>query len=654
MSGDILSPAAKTLTTSGGSSLVSDTLLRHGDPSDYDHLVHFYESDGFLLDSLSEFISSGLSNGETALVVATAQHLAQLQAKLEQDFDVLQLTLLGRYISLDAEKVLDDLTSSGSLSAARFKESFGNLLAKVTSEQRSLRVFGELVALLCSRGRYAEAIELEELWNGIQQTTPFSLYCAYPLDGFVGGDLSEPLKQICLTHSRIIPGESYVSLSETNDQLHQITLLQQKALTLSHEIAERRKTEERLRAVQQELESQLAKSEEWLRREQVARAEAETANRMKDEFLATVSHELRTPLNAILGWSHMVNRGRLDPVASEQALESIERNARSQAQLVEDLLDVSRMIKGKVQLNLEKVDVVSVVNAAIDSVKLAADSKQIQLQLVLDKRVQSIVGDASRLQQVVWNLVSNAIKFTPARGTVTVQLKQQEDKVELSVVDSGQGMSPGFLKFAFDRFRQADASSSRSHGGLGLGLAIVKHLVELHGGYVSVSSPGVGRGSSFVVSLPVKPFPRWAAFNETPSQSNVTPSQTLSLAGVNILVVDDDDDSLQVLSAVLSDRQAYVETANSAQATYELLDRFNPDVLVLDLEMPEEDGFSLIAQIREREEALGTKKPAIALTGHVRVEDRVRALSAGFDMFVPKPVEADELVATIISLVSSK
>jgi len=169
-----------------------------------------------------------------------------------------------------------------------------------------------------------------------------------------------------------------------------------------------------------------------------------------------------------------------------------------------------------------------------------------------------------------------------------------------------------------------------------------------------VSSPGVGRGSSFVVSLPVKPFPRWAAFNETPSQSNVTPSQTLSLAGVNILVVDDDDDSLQVLSAVLSDRQAYVETANSAQATYELLDRFNPDVLVLDLEMPEEDGFSLIAQIREREEALGTKKPAIALTGHVRVEDRVRALSAGFDMFVPKPVEADELVATIISLVSSK
>jgi signal transduction histidine kinase/ActR/RegA family two-component response regulator len=650
---DILSPAAETLSTSGGSSLVSDTLLRCGHPADNDHLVHFYESDGFLLDSLSQFISSGLSNGETALVVATAQHLAQLQAKLaEQDFDVLQLTLLGRYISLDAEKVLADLTSDGALSAARFKESFGNLLAKVTSEQRYLRVFGELVALLWSQGRYAEAIELEELWNGVLQTKQFSLYCAYPLSGFVGPDLSDSLKQICSTHSRIIPGESYVSLRETSDQLHEITVLQQKALTLSHEIAEHQKTEERLRGVQQELERQLAKSEEWLRREQVARAEAETANRMKDEFLATVSHELRTPLNAILGWSHMLNRGRLDPFATEQALESIERNARSQAQLVEDLLDVSRMITGKVQLNLEKVDVVSVVNAAIDSVKLAADSKQIQLQLVLDKRVQSIVGDASRLQQVVWNLVSNAIKFTPARGTVTVQLKQQEAKVELSVVDSGQGMSPGFLKFAFDRFRQADASSSRSHGGLGLGLAIVKHLVELHGGYVSVSSPGVGRGSSFVVSLPVNPFPRWAAFDKTPSPP--TPSQTLSLAGVNILVVDDDDDNLQVLSAVLSDRQAYVETANSAQATYDLLDRFNPDVLVLDLEMPEEDGFSLIAQIREREEARGTKKPAIALTGHVRVADRVRALSAGFDMFVPKPVEADELVATIVSLVSSK
>jgi signal transduction histidine kinase len=482
------------------------------------------------LDSLSQFISSGLSNGETALVVATAQHLAQLQAKLdEQDFDVLQLTLLGRYISLDAEKVLDDLTSDGSLSAARFKESFGNLLGKVTSEQRSLRVFGELVALLCGRGRYDEAIELEDLWNGVLETKQFSLYCAYPLSDFVGSDLSDPLRQICSTHSRIIPGESYVSLSETNDQLHEITLLQQKALSLSHEVAERRKTEERLRGVHQELERQLAKSEELLRREQSARAEAETANRMKDEFLATVSHELRTPLNAIIGWSHMLNQGRLDPVASAQALESIERNGKFQAQLVEDLLDVSRMITGKLQLKLEKVDVLSVVKAAIDSVKLAAESKQIQLNLVFDKRVQCIDGDANRLQQVVWNLVSNAIKFTPAHGTVTVHLKQQEAKVELSVVDSGQGMSPGFLKCAFDRFRQADASSTRSYGGLGLGLAIVKHLVELHGGYVSVSSPGVGRGSSFVVSLPVAPFPRWVAFDKTPSWSEPSPSQTLSL-----------------------------------------------------------------------------------------------------------------------------
>jgi CheY-like chemotaxis protein len=264
------------------------------------------------------------------------------------------------------------------------------------------------------------------------------------------------------------------------------------------------------------------------------------------------------------------------------------------------------------------------------------------------------VGDANRLQQIVWNLVSNAVKFTPARGTVTVQLKQHEAKVELSVIDSGQGMSPGFLKCAFDRFRQADASSTRTYGGLGLGLAIVKHLVELHGGYVSVSSAGVGRGSSFVVSLPASPFPRWDAVDQTPSRPGATPTQTLSLAGVNVLVVDDDDDNLQVLAAVLGKRQACVETANSAQATYDLLERFTPDIFVLDLDMPGEDGLSLLARIREREEATGTKKPAIALTGHVKVEDRVGALSAGFDMFVPKPFEADELVATIVSLVPSK
>jgi signal transduction histidine kinase/ActR/RegA family two-component response regulator len=617
-----------------------------------EHVVQFYETDVFLLDSITRFISTGLNAGEAALVLATDTHLKLLRARLEdQALDVDGLAKLGRLITLDAEEVQTQLTlDDGSLSAERFKDFFSGLITKASEGERPLRVFGELVAVLWAQGKYASAIEVEQWWNGLKKAKRFSLFCAYPLDGFGANELSEPLKQVCLTHSRVIPAESYSLLKEPEDQLREIVLLQQKAKSLSQEITEHHRTEERLRTVQEELQLQLIKADQWLKLEQVARSEAEVANRMKDEFLATVSHELRTPLNAIIGWSHMLSRGRLDADTSVRAIDSIERNAKSQAQLVEDLLDVSRMVTGKLRLNLATVNVGAVINAAIDSVQLAADSKEIQLEVILDSGRQEIVGDANRLQQIVWNLLSNAIKFTPAHGRVTVQLKPLDSDVEITVADTGQGMEPEFLQCAFDRFRQADATSTRRHGGLGLGLAIVRHLAELHGGEVSVESPGPELGSTFAVRLPIAARFRRPKTAESQNASEDNPVVPISLAALRVLVVDDDADNLLVLTAILEQKDAQVESANSAAAAVDLLETFEPDIFVLDLEMPDEDGFSLIAKIRERDELRGTNCPAVALTTHLRVEDRVRALAAGFNMFVPKPIEGDELIAAIASL----
>lgn len=406
--------------------------------------------------------------------------------------------------------------------------------------------------------------------------------------------------------------------------------------------------------VQQELEER----KQLLAREQIARAEAESANRLKDEFLATVSHELRTPLTAILGWSHMLRDNRLNTAAAERAIKTIERNAKIQAQLVEDILDVSRVITGNLRLNVEQVDAATIINAAIDSVQLAADSKAIQLEVTLDPSARHIQGDAGRLQQVVWNMLSNAIKFTPSGGQVRVRLERAASYVQIKVSDTGQGISPDFLPFIFDRFRQADGSSTRRYGGLGLGLAIVRHLVELHGGTVCAESLGDGHGATFIARLPMA-VERELDVNGnrrenpwTTSESRVPSRPLPTLEGVRVLLVDDDRDTLKLLTVILSEYKATVQAASSVAEALELFEWYKPDVLVSDLAMPGEDGYSLIHKVRAREtEAdVDRKTQAIALTAYARIEDRVRALSAGFNMFVPKPVEPDELITSIANL----
>lgn len=401
-------------------------------------------------------------------------------------------------------------------------------------------------------------------------------------------------------------------------------------------------------------EDALKLRDELLRREHLAREEAETANRSKDEFLATVSHELRTPLNAILGWAHMLRASTLDQTTQRRALETIERNARSQAQLIEDILDVSRIVTGKLRLDVRPVELASVVESAIDAVRPAADAKDIRIHAVLDPRAGPVSGDPNRLQQVVWNLASNAVKFTDKGGRIQVRLERVNSHIEIAVSDTGQGISSEFLPYVFDRFRQADATSTRRHGGLGLGLAIVRHLVEMHGGTVRADSPGEGSGATFTVQLPLMIVhgERRETDRVHPASGGSVPlyEQNPPLAGLRVLVVDDEPDTLTMLRVMVEGLNAQVKCCASAAEALEALDEWKPDVLVSDIEMPDEDGYQLIRKVRERDKASGGQIPAVALTAYARTEDRVRALSAGYQMHLAKPFEPAELAAVIASL----
>ena len=619
--------------------------------SKVDHFVQFYESDDFLIDSIADYIIPALKADETAVVLATDSHLGLLNPKLEkQGLDVSELIVQGRYSVLDADQVLDKLTVDHKLSPERFRNVFGGEIARATKLNRPVRVFGELVAVLWAKGQQATALEVEALWNELLLTNQFSLFCAYPTSGFEGDDLAVPLMQVCRTHSRVSPAESYSSLNDTDDKLRTSAFLQQKAVSLEKEIAEHKREEERLREVKEELQVQLARSAELLESEKKARSEAELVNRLKDEFLATVSHELRTPLNGISGWSHMLRGGRLNEATTARAIESIERNAKSQAQLIEDILDVSRAIAGKLQLNLDSVDVAAVIDSAIDSVQLAADSKQIELVTILDPAVGQLVGDATRLQQIVWNLLSNAIKFTPPNGKVMVELRQVESIVEISVSDNGQGIAPEFQPCVFERFRQVDASGTRQHGGLGLGLAIVRHLVELHVGEVSVASEGLGMGSTFTIRLPGGPS---TAQTCTKCVGHTELASSFStLAGLRVLVVGDDSEDLQLLLTSLGQCGVFVQVASGLNAAMGIYGWYKPQLLVFDLEKCCESEFCLLSTIRERESNSETTTPAVALTTQLRVEDRARALSAGFNLFAPKPIQPAALLTAISNLVN--
>jgi signal transduction histidine kinase/DNA-binding response OmpR family regulator len=527
---------------------------------------------------------------------------------------------------VDAER---DDDNQDSAAAPRSDE---GLLGTLLKERRPLRLSEDDAlldaALLPARDSAARSFLGTPIFSSAQVYG--WLYLTDKLDA---DEFSEADERLAVTLA------TQVSVAYENARLY--TEAQRHAAELQQEVQERKQAEEERARL--------------LIREQAARAEAEQANRTKDEFLATLSHELRTPLTAILGWSHLLRTDRLDPDNKVRALETIERNARAQSQLIDDLLDVSRIITGKLRLELHPVELVPIIEAAIDSMRPAAEAKQIRFEVTLDRKASKVNGDANRLQQVVWNLFSNAVKFTPDGGSVTVQLERTAEQARVTVSDTGQGIDPQFLPFIFDRFRQADGSTTRKHGGLGLGLAIVRHLVELHGGTIKVHSDGLDRGATFMIGLPLRTGGRKAKPGaESPPAFDMNGRHSFdsspALDGLRILIVDDEADSRELIIAVLAQCGAEVKACETPAEALIELQAWGPDLLISDIGMPVEDGYSLIKRVRELDEPQHGQIPAVALTAYASTEDHLRALSAGFQMHLAKPLDPEELVAAIANL----
>lgn len=449
---------------------------------------------------------------------------------------------------------------------------------------------------------------------------------------------------VLVGRSDAAPATLFVRARPRDETTDQFSLLNRKIESLSREILERQK-------VQRE-------RDELLQRERAARVDAENLSRMKDEFLATLSHELRTPLNAILGWSQVLTRSGLSPEHAG-GMAAIERNARAQAKIIDDLLDMSRIISGKVRLDVQTVAVAPMIEAVVDSLRPATDGKSLRLHATLDPLAGPVKGDPSRLQQIVWNLLSNAIKFTPRHGRIQVALERVNSHVEIIVSDNGEGIAPEFLPHVFERFQQADSSTTRRHGGLGLGLSIVRQLVELHGGSVRAKSPGVGLGATFRVALPLVPAHASTGgsgrYQQHPAAGGVGISHELpsrSLEGMHLLVIDDEADARDVLLVLLRAHGANVRTAPSVDAALAaVLDAPRVlDVVLCDIGMPVRDGYEFARALRALPPDQGGRLPVLAVTAFARGEDRTRALLAGFSGHVSKPVEEAELVATVASL----
>jgi signal transduction histidine kinase/CheY-like chemotaxis protein len=425
------------------------------------------------------------------------------------------------------------------------------------------------------------------------------------------------------------------------------TYLKNIEASLEQAEAARRHVEELSRYISELQRSEEARGNLLLRAER-ARSEAEAANRIKDEFLATLSHELRTPLTSLLGWSSVLREGRRDAKILAQGLDAIDRNAKVQAQLIDDLLDVSRIVSGKLNLDVRPLDITSVARAAINVVQPAADAKGITLDYFAEPGVGAISADSARLHQIIWNLLSNAVKFTPQGGKISVRVEQDGSNARVTVKDTGQGIDSEFLPRVFDRFRQADSSTTRSFGGLGLGLAIVRHLVELHGGTVSAHSDGVNKGATFTATFPL--IADRAEPVTVGHAAEINGTDNHSLDGLRVLLVDDEPEARQIISTVITRTGAEVRSCESAHEALAKLAEWRPDVILSDIAMPEQDGYSFIRQVRSLPRDKGGDTPAAALTAYARDIDRTHALAAGYQMHIPKPIGASQLVTMIARL----
>ena len=466
-----------------------------------DHSVQFYEDDEYLCRLVATFIADGLRANEPAVVIATPAHREGMAAHLRAmgfDPETSAITML------DARETLNLFMVDAIPDEERFRTTVGGVLEQCCGgdARQRVRAYGEMVDLLWNDGSPEGAVRLEELWNGLAELYAFSLLCAYPIGNFYKESHGRMFEAVCRAHGRVMPTETFGAIAD-DARAREIALLQQRAGALEAEIEHRKELE---RALRESLEAHRANEE----RQAAIAAEnarlyrlAANANRAKDEFLATLSHELRTPLTAILGWSRMLEMGGLDPDVMRTAVRTIDRSARSQAALIDDLLDVSRIVTGKLALRTDIVDLAEVVERAVETMQLAADARGITIDVRGAHGRAIVTGDANRLQQVAWNLLSNAVKFSETGSCISVAVERDEVYAYLTVHDDGRGIDADFIPHVFEPFRQADGTSPRVYGGLGLGLAIVKHVTELHGGTVTAASAGAGRGATFVVTLPL-------------------------------------------------------------------------------------------------------------------------------------------------------
>jgi signal transduction histidine kinase/CheY-like chemotaxis protein len=600
---------------------------------DKEHFVQFYEADNYLLKSLSGFIGNAINAGDGAIVVATPVHRNGLdQLMRDNGINVSRAITQGQYVSLDASETLSRFMVDGSPEPARFNSVMSGLIASITDGRTRVSAFGEMVAVLWQQGNHVGAIKLEHLWTELQKSHAFSLFCAYPLNALRGEQMAQPTFDVCAAHTRVIPAESYASLTDIDARMREIALLQQRAHSLEAEVNERREIEERLRLA--------------LVGEQMARAEAETASRMKDEFLAVLSHELRTPLTSIYGWLSMLRAGKVEQSDIMKALHVIERNVKAQTQLVDDLLNVSRIITGNLKIAPQWIDAASVVNTAVDAIRPAAMAKNIRLTIEAPDSEQ-IFADPGRLQQVVWNLLTNAVKFTARNGDVKVEVARVASKIQISVSDTGEGIPPEFLPYVFDRFSQADASTTRKTGGLGLGLSIVRHLIELHGGTVIAHSEGTGRGTTMIIQIPVPGVRPRAA-------STRSGTQTGSLEGLKVMIVEDEDDTRDMLEHALQSYGASVLVAASAAEALQQIAGEQPDILISDIGLPNMDGYELLARVRSEMPETLRDIPAVALTAYSTDEHKERSRLAGYQAHISKPIAIPDLISVLSRVVREK
>ena len=587
------------------------------------HIVQFYERDDFLVDVVTRFVGAGLRDRRGAVVIATRHHLDLLERSLDtQGVAASQARATGAFVVLDAAEVLSRFLVDGWPDRSRFRDVVGGTIARAAaaSHQARIRAFGEMVALLWAQGRGAAALRLEELWNELAKTQAFSLLCGYPIAAFRSADYSKPFQQIAAAHRLVIPAESYTVKADADARLRTIAELQQKAAVLESEVETRKLVEAQLAAKIEELAE---------------------VDRRKDEFLAMLGHELRNPLSPVTTALHLIRANEADPARISRARQIIERQVERMTRLIDDLLDVSRITRGRIELREESVSLRELIEGAVEIARPLIDERGHRLALELPEQPILLIADPARIEQVLANLLNNAAKYTDVGGHITLRARFDGAGTIISVKDDGDGIAPGLRDRIFDVFVQGADARRRARGGLGIGLTLARRIIELHGGTIQAFSDGPGKGSEFVIRLPMH-----SAIDRS-AEARADGGAERSTPRTSVLIVDDNLDAAESLAELMRECGHFVRTAHDGPTALRDAAAFRPDVIVLDLGLPDLDGYEVARRLRADERLASTV--VVALTGYGEERHRRRTEEAGFDHHLTKPVDIERLEAILAS-----